>query len=39
MCFNTHYQENIDFKDSTTESINGSILVHGFLSLGHNAYK
>lgn len=39
LCFNTHYQDNVEYKDSITKSVEGSILVHGFHSLGHNAYK
>ncbi len=39
LCFNTHYQENLPIEDATIKSIKGSILIHGFLSLGHNAYK
>lgn len=40
LCFNAHYQENIDNKDAVNKSVMESTLVHGFLSLGHNAaYK
>ncbi|MBN2041183.1 MAG: hypothetical protein JW864_14160 [Spirochaetes bacterium] len=39
LCFNQHYVENIDDKEATIKSVEGSILKHGFVSLGHHAYK
>ncbi len=40
LCFNAHYQKNIDQKDEINKLIKETTLKHGFLSLGYNVgYK